>query len=86
MALDPTGDVVDLLAALVDIPSVSQAEAAIADAIAEALSACAHLTVERDGNTVVARTMLDRADRVLICGHIDTVPEAGNLPHSRIGP
>jgi succinyl-diaminopimelate desuccinylase len=83
MALNPRGDVIDLLADLVDIPSVSQSEAAIADAIMESLSTARHLTVERDGNTVVARTTQARADRVLICGHIDTVPEAGNLPHSR---
>jgi succinyl-diaminopimelate desuccinylase len=84
MALDLTGDVIDLLAALVDIPSASQSETAIADAIVEALSSWRHLTVERDGNTVVARTTLGRPDRVLICGHIDTVPEAGNLPHTRV--
>ena len=81
MALDPRGDVVDLLAALVDIPSESLAEQAIADAVEEALTGAAHLKVERDGNTIVARTELGRPDRVLICGHIDTVPAAGNLPH-----
>lgn len=81
MALDPRGDVVDLLADLVDIPSESQSEQAIADAIDAALAGAAHLKVERDGNTIVARTDLGRPDRVLICGHIDTVPAADNLPH-----
>jgi succinyl-diaminopimelate desuccinylase len=81
MALDPTGDVVTLLGDLVDIPSESLAEGAIADAVEAALAGVGHLVVERDGNSVVARTELGLADRVLICGHIDTVPEADNLPH-----
>ena len=81
MALDPTGDIVTLLGDLVDIPSESRGEGAIADAIEAALAGAAHLTVERDGNTLVARTHLGHPDRVLICGHIDTVPEADNLPH-----
>jgi succinyl-diaminopimelate desuccinylase len=81
MALDPAGDIITLLGDLVDIPSESRDEGAIADAIEAALAGAAHLTVERDGNTIVARTNVGHADRVLICGHIDTVPEADNLPH-----
>ena len=34
----------------------------------------------RDGNVVIARTELGRAERVVIAGHLDTVPIAGNLP------
>lgn len=83
MALDPTGDIVDLLADLVDIPSESRSEEAITDAIEEALAKARHLTVERDGHSLVARTSLGRGERVLVCGHVDTVPEAGNLPHLR---
>ena len=81
MALDPAGDIIALLGDLVDIPSESRDEGAIADAIEAALAGAAHLTVERDGNTIVARTNVGHPDRVLICGHIDTVPEADNLPH-----
>lgn len=81
MPLDPTGDLVTLLGNLVDIPSESRSEEAIADAIAESLVGATHLTVERDGNSLVARTNLDRPERVLICGHTDTVPAAHNLPH-----
>jgi succinyl-diaminopimelate desuccinylase len=81
MPLDPTGDVIALLGDLVDIPSESRSEAQIADAIEAALAGAAHLEVQRDGNTIVARTMLDLPDRVLVCGHIDTVPAANNLPH-----
>ncbi|HEY1626015.1 MAG TPA: succinyl-diaminopimelate desuccinylase [Streptosporangiaceae bacterium] len=52
----------------------------MADAIEEALDALPHLVVHRDGNVVVARTSLDRPRRVVLAGHIDTVPVAENLP------
>ena len=78
--LDLQGDVVDLLQTLIDIESVSGDEAAIADQIESALRACAHLELTRDGNVIVARTDLGRSDRVVIAGHIDTVPIAGNVP------
>jgi succinyl-diaminopimelate desuccinylase len=81
MPLKPTGDLVALLGDLVDIPSESRDEQAIADAIEEALKASAHLDVVRDGNTLVARTDVGGPERVLVCGHIDTVPAAHNLPH-----
>lgn len=82
MALDLHGDVVELVAALVDIPSESRHEDQIATAIHEGLRSCEHLSVSRDGNTVIARTDLGLPERVVICGHIDTVPAADNLPHS----
>ena len=72
--LDLGQPVADLAAALVDIPSVSGDEAPIADAIAAALSDLPHLTVARDGDAIVARTTLGRYQRVIIAGHIDTVP------------
>jgi succinyl-diaminopimelate desuccinylase len=80
-ALDLTSGVVALTATLVDIPSVSRNEEAIADTVEAALVDCAHLTVVRVGNTVVARTMLDLPERILIGGHLDTVPVHENLPH-----
>ena len=70
---------------LVDIPSVSGDEAAIAGAVEELLRAADHLEVERHGNTVVARTHLGRAERVVLAGHLDTVPENRNLPCRREG-
>jgi succinyl-diaminopimelate desuccinylase len=79
--LDLAGGVVPLTAALVDVPSESRHEAVLASAVERALSEVPHLAVERHGNTVVARTTLGRAERVLIGGHLDTVPEHGNLPH-----
>ena len=80
-ALDLSADVVDLTATLVDIPSQSHDEGHLADLVEQALVALPHLRVERHGNTVVARTMLGHPERVLIGGHLDTVPAAGNLPH-----
>ncbi|MET8446998.1 succinyl-diaminopimelate desuccinylase [Streptomyces sp. NPDC005209] len=78
--LDLTADVVDLTRALVDLPSESGQEAAIADAVEAALCGLRHLTVERVGNSVIARTDLGRTRRAVIAGHLDTVPAAGNLP------
>jgi len=80
-ALDLTADPVELTAALVDIPSVSGDEDVLAGAIADALRVQApHLEVIRDGNVVLARTNGDRLSRVLLAGHLDTVPIAGNVP------
>ncbi|WP_431680291.1 succinyl-diaminopimelate desuccinylase [Kitasatospora sp. KL5] len=69
-----------LTARLVDIPSVSGDEQALADAVETALRALPHLAVDRYGNNVVARTNLGRAERVLLAGHLDTVPIADNVP------
>jgi succinyl-diaminopimelate desuccinylase len=83
--LDLTRDVVALTADLVDIPSVSGDEKRLADAVHAALDALPHLTVRRDGNTLVASTALGRAERVVLAGHLDTVPIADNLPSRRDG-
>ncbi|HEY6745653.1 MAG TPA: M20/M25/M40 family metallo-hydrolase, partial [Mycobacteriales bacterium] len=74
-----------LTAALVDFPSVSGTEGPLADAVEAALRAVAGLEVVRDGDTVLARTALGRPRRVLLAGHLDTVPIAGNVPSSRDG-
>jgi len=73
-------DPVALTRALVDIESVSGDEDAISDAIFDALAGLAHLTVERDGNVVFARTDLGRGRRVMLAGHTDTVPLNDNFP------
>jgi succinyl-diaminopimelate desuccinylase len=78
--LDLSADAGELTARLVDIESVSGAEEPLADAIAVALQQLPHLTLHRDGNAVVARTSLGRPQRVVLAGHIDTVPVAGNVP------
>jgi succinyl-diaminopimelate desuccinylase len=79
-SLDLSSDVVSLTAALVDIASESLAEQEIADAVETALRAYGHLDVVRDGHTIVARTQLGRPERVVIAGHLDTVPANGNFP------
>lgn len=82
--LDLAGDPVELTAALVDIPSVSGDEALIAASIETALRAQApHLEVIRSGNAVLARSSLGRPSRVIMAGHIDTVPVNDNFPVRR---
>ncbi len=83
--LDLTSDVVDLAVALCDIPSVSHEEGELADAVERALRGLAHLEVTRDGNAIIARTTLGRAERVVLAGHLDTVPltDPPNLPVRR---
>jgi succinyl-diaminopimelate desuccinylase len=83
--LDLTADAVTLTEQLVDIESVSRNEQAIADAVEQALRTLPHLTVERHGHNVVARTDLGRGERVVIAGHLDTVPLNDNLPARREG-
>ncbi|GIE99001.1 succinyl-diaminopimelate desuccinylase [Paractinoplanes rishiriensis] len=73
-------DPVVLTRALVDVPSVSRAEKAIADWVTEVLAQQPHLRVDRLGNTVMARTDQGRARRVVLAGHLDTVPVHDNLP------
>ena len=79
--LDLRGDPIELTAALVDIPSESRDEARIADGVEAALRAqTSGFEVIRNGNAVLARTSLGRPSRVLLAGHLDTVPVADNLP------
>ena len=85
ITLDLSTDVVALTAALIDIPSQSHHEEQLADLVHAALAGCAHLRVQRVGNTIVAQTHLGHLERVLIGGHLDTVPSAGNLPHHFAG-
>jgi len=77
------GCLAELALGLVNVPSVSGTEETLADAVEAALAACSHLEVVRHGNTVVARTHLGRPHRVVVAGHLDTVPVSevsSNLP------
>jgi succinyl-diaminopimelate desuccinylase len=78
--LDLAADVLTLTRALVDAPSVSGSEGPLADAVEAALRGCGALQVERLGNAVLARTDLGLPTRVVLAGHLDTVPIAGNVP------
>jgi succinyl-diaminopimelate desuccinylase len=81
--LDLSQDVVALTEDLVNIESVSGDEQRIADGVETALRALDHLEVQRFGHTVVARTDQGRDERVVIAGHLDTVPVNDNLPARR---
>ncbi len=83
--LDITTDVVSLTAALVDIASVSGDEEPIADAVELALRELDYLDVERDGNVLLARSYAGRPQRIVLAGHLDTVPIADNVPSRRDG-
>jgi succinyl-diaminopimelate desuccinylase len=85
--LDLGTDVVTLTAALCDIESVSGNEQRIADAIETVLRPLGHLQVTRDGHTIIARTNLERSERVVLAAHVDTVPltDPPNLPTRRDG-
>jgi len=85
VVLDLTADTITLLEQLVNIESVSKNEQRIADAVEAALRPLGHLDVSRHGNTVVARTSLGLPERVVIAGHLDTVPLNDNLPAVRDG-
>jgi len=81
--LDLTQDAVSLTEDLVNTASVSGDEQRLADRVEAALRGLEHLEVQRFGHTVVARTRQGRDERVVIAGHLDTVPLNANLPARR---
>ena len=75
----PVEDLLALTAALVAVPSVSRHEGELADGVERRLAERApQLTRARVGNTVIARTDLGSERRVVLGGHLDTVPANGN--------
>jgi len=81
-----TVDLLGLTEQLCEIPSVSGAEAALADLVEARLRASpGRLRVERIGQNVVARTEFGRAQRIVLGGHLDTVPANGNEQPRRDG-
>ncbi len=82
MALPPSvpdlPDLLGLAAELCAVPSVSHEEAALADLVEARLRVLDGLAVERIGDNVVARTTGGHGERVVLAGHLDTVPPAGN--------
>ena len=81
MALD-TSNLTELTMALCDIESVSGNEKELCDQVENLLAKASHLTLSRNGNALIARTNFGHAQRIIIAGHLDTVPVAGNLPSS----
>ncbi len=82
LALTPgvLADPVGLTRVLVDVESVSGNETAITDLVELALRSAPHLSVDRVGNVVRARCHPGRGSRVILAGHLDTVPVHDNLP------
>ena len=80
---DLTVGVVELARAIVDVESVSGHEEELADRVEATLRGSSHLEIIRLGNTVAARTQTDSDTRVIIAGHLDTVPVEGLLPARR---
>ena len=74
LPLDLNQDVALLTAAIMDINSVSGHETVLADAVEAALLTIPELHVVRDGDSIIARTELGNAERVILAGHLDTVP------------
>ncbi|GAA3279954.1 succinyl-diaminopimelate desuccinylase [Nesterenkonia halobia] len=73
--LDPeAADVVELTERIIACASVSGEEAALADAVEAALAGLEVLDLHRDGDTLIARTDTGAAERVVLAGHLDTVP------------
>lgn len=99
-AFVPDGDLGQYLLAAIDDPaeltgrlcaieSVSGNEGAIAEAVVTVLEAISagdgpDLEILRDGDTIVARTRLGLPERIVVAGHLDTVPVEGNLPPRRV--
>src|SRR5205085_2840009 len=74
----PAADLLGLTAALIAVPSVSLDEELLAGAIEARLRRVPGLDVERVGLNVVARTHFGRERRIVMAGHLDTVPANGN--------
>lgn len=72
--LDLRQDVALLTADIMNIESVSGNERILADAVETALRGLPGLSVLRDGDSIIARTELGRSERVILAGHLDTVP------------
>jgi len=73
-------DLAALAASFIAIPSVSGDERALADEVERLLRVAAHLEVTRVGDNVVARTVGGRARRLVVAGHLDTVPGDPGAP------
>lgn len=67
-------DLLETASELVGVASVSRSESQLASLIEEELRSTPGLVVERLGDNVVARTDLGKPMRVVLAGHLDTVP------------
>lgn len=75
----------DLLESLVNVPSVTGNEQAIADLVAARLAATRRGEILRSGRSVVWRGPAAGRPLVVLAGHLDTVPPNGNAVARREG-
>ena len=75
----------ELLATLVDIPSVTGDERAIVDYVTGRLGRAAKGEVLRSGNGLVWRGPQRGKPLIVLAGHLDTVPPSGNATSRRDG-
>lgn len=84
LAIDPSAsyqqNLNDLMAQLMGVYSVSDDEGPLTDMVEAFLRVQPHLTVRRHGDTLVASTDFGKAHRVVLAGHLDTVPVIDNFP------
>ncbi len=79
-------DLLELTEQLCAVPSVSGSEAALADIVEASLRERApKLEITRVGANVIARTNAGAPERVVLGGHLDTVPANGNATPRRDG-
>ena len=90
IVLDPAASMQDgldsLLGQIMAVYSVSDAEGPLTDRVERFLKRYPHLQVHRDGDTIVASTDLGRKNRVILAGHLDTVPVLDNFPPKWLAP
>ena len=72
-----------ILETLVNIPSETGNEAAIAEWVAHRVGALRHGTLSRSGHSVVWRAARGGRPHVVLAGHLDTVPAQGNATARR---
>ncbi|UBY95061.1 succinyl-diaminopimelate desuccinylase [Bifidobacterium pseudolongum] len=75
-----------LLGQIMAVYSVSDAEGPLTNRVERFLKRYPHLQVRRDDDTIVASTNLGRAHRVILAGHLDTVPVLDNFPPKWLAP
>lgn len=76
--LDITKTLAELTVDLINIPSVSLNEQQLADEIESELAKQPNLKLSRFDNTVIASTNFNHSTRVILAGHLDTVPANKN--------
>lgn len=76
----------ELMRQIMGCYSVSDDEGPLMDAVEVFLKKQPHLTVRRHGDTLVASTDFGRERRVILAGHLDTVPVIDNFPPKWLQP